>query len=107
LAEFASASVARHDFQRNRLPIVKCTTAEFKQFTGTSLRERRSIFRHLPASFQKAVCSGSRPLKQRNAGPDQVEVRWCVKSAEIVQREQAASGTLLSQRVQLFLKFKF
>jgi hypothetical protein len=42
----------------------------------------------------------------QNAGPDQVEVRWAVKSAEIVQREQAASGTLPSQRVQLFLKFK-
>jgi hypothetical protein len=34
LAEFASASVARHDFQRNRLPIVKCTTAEFMQFNN-------------------------------------------------------------------------
>jgi hypothetical protein len=46
LAEFASASVTRHDFQRNRLPIVKCTTAEFMQFNNQpalALMEARSV----------------------------------------------------------------
>jgi hypothetical protein len=46
LAEFASASVTRHDFQRNRLPVVKCTTAEFMQFNNQpalALMEARSV----------------------------------------------------------------